>query len=296
MVGEQETRMRCGLIGTGLLGTAIAERLLTVGQLLTVWNRTAERSQPLVALGATIAPTPAALLADCEVCLLLLSDAEAIAATLLTEESRSQLVGKTIIQMGTISPAESRAIADQIAAAGGQYLEAPVLGSLPEARNGTLIVMVGAEPAVFEQWRSLSCHLSPEPEWIGPIGTAATLKLALNQLIGSLTSAFGGSLALLQRSGLAVEPFMAILRQSALYAPTFDKKLSRLLSHQYDNPNFPTTHLAKDLRLFRETAADLGITTDAVEGVESIVQKAIAQGWGDQDYSALYEAINPDSN
>ncbi|AZB73666.1 NAD(P)-dependent oxidoreductase [Synechococcus elongatus] len=286
--------MRCGLIGTGLLGGAIAERLLAVGQPLTVWNRTVERSQTLANLGAVIAPTPAALLAECEVCLLLLSDAEAIAATLLTEASRSQLVGKTIIQMGTIAPTESRAIADQIAAAGGSYLEAPVLGSLPEARNGTLIVMVGSEPAAFEQWRSLLGQLSPEPQWIGPVGASATLKLALNQLIGSLTSAFGASLALIQRSGLAVEPFMAILRQSALYAPTFDKKLARLLSHQYDNPNFPTTHLAKDLRLFQQTAAELGIATDAVEGVESIVQKAITQGWGDQDYSALYEAIDSD--
>lgn len=288
--------MRCGLIGTGLLGSAIAERLLAVGQPLTVWNRSLERSQPLADLGAAIAPTPAALLADCEACLLLLSDAEAIAATVLTEAARSQLAGKTIIQMGTIAPAESRAIAEQIRAAGGTYLEAPVLGSLPEARSGTLIVMVGAEPAAFEQWRSLLLHLSPEPEWIGPVGAAATLKLALNQLIGSLTSAFGVSLALIQRSGLAVEPFMAILRQSALYAPTFDKKLARLLSHQYDNPNFPTTHLAKDLRLFRQTAADLGLVTAAVAGVESLVQAAIAQGWGDQDYSALYEAINPDVN
>lgn len=284
--------MRCGLIGTGLLGRAIAERLLSVGESLTVWNRSADKAQSLAHLGAAIAPSPAALLAESEVCLLLLSDAAAITATLFNEAVQEQLSGKTIIPMGTIAPAESVAIAAWVVAAGGHYLEAPVLGSLPEALQGKLIVMVGGEVLLFEQWRSLLLHLSPDPQLIGKVGAAATLKLALNQLIGSLTSAFGTSLALIQRSGLQPEQFLSILRQSALYAPTFDKKLGRMLDHQYENPNFPTMHLAKDLRLFRQTAEELGLSTAAVTGVEEIVQAAIDQGWGESDYSALYEAIN----
>ncbi len=96
---------------------------------------------------------------------------------------------------------------------------------------------------------AIARSLGREPQRIGPVGSAVALKLALNHLIAAETSAFALSLELVQRSGVAVETFMAILRESALYAPTFDKKLPRLLKRDYHHPNFSTRHLLKDLRL-----------------------------------------------
>jgi 3-hydroxyisobutyrate dehydrogenase len=85
---------------------------------------------------------------------------------------------------------------------------------------------------------------------------------------------------------------MAILRESALYAPTFDKKLPRLLKRDYHHPNFSTRHLLKDVRLFCQEAAARGLTTDALEGLPLLLERAITQGLGDLDYSVLFELVN----
>ena len=125
------------------------------------------------------------------------------------------------------------------------------------------------------------------------VGAAAALKLALNQLIGSLTAAFSFSLATVLRRGIDVETFMGILRESALYAPTFDKKLPRMLERDFARPNFPARHLRKDLALAVEQGRELGLETAAVEAVQRIVERAMERGFADEDYSALYNAVNP---
>lgn len=119
----------------------------------------------------------------------MLTDAQAIRETLLNE-AQDQLGDRTVIQMGTIAPTESQALQAEITAAGGQYLEAPVLGSIPEAEAGKLIVMVGGAPEQFQRWLKLLQCFGPQPRLIGPVGQAASLKLAMNQLIAALTAAF----------------------------------------------------------------------------------------------------------
>jgi 3-hydroxyisobutyrate dehydrogenase len=194
--------------------------------------------------------------------------------------------------MGTIAPAESRSIGDKVVKAGGDYLEAPVLGSIPQVKSGELIVMVGSAPEQLDRWSQLLQHFGPDPVRLGDVGAAAAVKLALNQLIASLSAAFSLSLGMIRQQGADVEQFMQILRQSALYAPTFDKKLSRMLEGNFANPNFPTKHLLKDTDLFLEEARSLGQDPASLEGVRQIVQKAIAQNLADEDYSSLFQAIN----
>lgn len=283
---------KVGLIGTGLMGVPMAERLLT-HQPLVVYNRTSAKLAPLQQAGAELASSVAELLSQCQVIVLMLSDAAAIRATVLSAslEGGADLSNRTLIQMGTIGPSQSRELLADVAARGGEYLEAPVLGSIPEAKAGKLQVMVGATPAQYDCWLPLLSQLG-EPTLIGEVGTAAGLKLALNQLIGSLTSAFGLSLRFVQQQGVPVEAFMQILRQSALYAPTFDKKLQRMVEQNYANPNFPTKHLLKDTKLFLDEAA--GLETANLAGVQQILEKACELGWADADYSALVAAIQPE--
>jgi 3-hydroxyisobutyrate dehydrogenase len=197
-----------------------------------------------------------------------------------------------VIQMSTIAPSESRAIRDEVVAAGGDYLEAPVLGSTPEAKAGRLIVMVGGTAAQLEQWRDVLECFGADPILVGEVGAAAAVKLALNQLIGSLTAAFSTSLSFLQQQNVAIEPFMQILRSSALYAPTFDKKLQRLRDQDFANPNFPTKHLLKDTNLFLNEAEALQINAGVVVAVQRILEQAIDQGLAEADYSALFAAID----
>lgn len=282
-----------GLLGTGLMGVPLGDRLLGAGYPLTVYNRTVRKTDPLARQGATVAPTPEAVLAAADVIVMMVTDAAAVAELVLGAESRSHLQGKTLVQMGTIGPDQSRNLMDQVTEAGGSYWEAPVLGSIPEARAGNLIVMVGSTPAQFEAGAPLLQCFSPQPHYIGQVGQAMALKLALNQLITGLTSTFALSLAFIQGQGVEVEQFMAIVRDSAVYAPTFDKKLSRMLEQNFSNPNFPTQHLLKDTRLFLDAAQGLGLETAGLAGVEPILERAIALGLGQSDYSALFAALRP---
>lgn len=286
--------MKFGFLGTGLMGQPMAQRLLAAHGAVTVYNRSPEKVQALQAQGATVAESPAALLRAVDCVCLMLSDGAAIRAVLLSPEAQSAIAGRTVIQMGTIAPQESQAIAQAVAAAGGEYLEAPVLGSIPEATQGTLLVMVGSTPEQFDRYRPVLQTFGPEPRYVGEVGTAAALKLALNQLIASLTTAFAQSLGLVQRQGVDPELFMTILRQSALYAPTFDKKLQRMLDRNFDNPNFPTKHMLKDTNLFLQAAEAVGLDGRAIAGVRDIIAAASDGGFADADYSAIFAAVNPE--
>jgi len=282
--------MKIGFLGTGLMGQPMVLKLLDAKISVIAYNRTESKLIPLQTAGAKItnSPTEAIEYADCLI--LMLTNAGAIKEVLLS--NKTSLNGKTIIQMGTISPEESREINHQIIAQGGEYLEAPVLGSIPEVKSGELLVMVGGTQAQFDKWSGLLKNFSPEPMLIGNVGTAAAVKLALNQLIAGLTSTFALSLGFVENQGVEIEKFMHILRDSALYAPTFDKKLKRMSDRHYANPNFPTKHLLKDLNLFITQAEKIGLDTSSLVGVGKVVEKAIELGYTDDDYSAIYSAIN----
>lgn len=288
--------MKVGFLGTGLMGLPMAQRLLAANFELVAYNRTPEKLAPLQEAGAAIASTPEQAIAATDCAILMLTNAAAIRDVLLSTASRQHLAGKTVIQMGTIAPSDSKAIADEAIAAGGDYLEAPVLGSIPEAQAGKLIVMVGGSTEQFQQWSDLLRNFGPEPMLVGAVGAAAAVKLALNQLIASLSSAFALSLSFVERQDVDVDLFMQILRNSALYAPTFDKKLQRMRDRNYSHPNFPTKHLLKDTDLFISEAESIGLNINSIEGVRQILAIAIASGFSEADYSSLFSAIAPEKS
>jgi 3-hydroxyisobutyrate dehydrogenase len=283
--------MKIGFLGTGLMGQPMAKRLLEAGMEVIAYNRTQSKLEPLKSIGVEIANSPTEAIAAAECLILMLADAAAIENVLFSENT-SFLTNRTIVQMGTIAPQESQIIRDRVVAAGGEYLEAPVLGSIPEAKTGKLIVMIGSTKTQFDRWNELFKNFSSDPLYIGEVGTAAAMKLALNQLIASLTGAFALSLSFASKQGVNVEQFMQVLRQSALYAPTFDKKLSKMLDRNYANPNFPTKHLLKDTNLFITQAQAIDLDTNSLEGIRKLIEKAIELGYSEQDYSAIFSAID----
>lgn len=199
--------MKVAVLGTGRLGTAIAERLQVCGNQVLAWNRTSEKTVSLPPLGVTVTANPVDAIQEAKVVLTVLADADATRRVLLSPVAGPVLAGRTVVQMGTISPEESRGLSTAIQNHGGRYLEAPVLGSLAEARSGTLLVMVGGTADSFERWSPLFHHLSRKPRLVGPVGHAAALKLALNQLIAAEIAAFSLSLGLVQRAGIPVDTF-----------------------------------------------------------------------------------------
>jgi 3-hydroxyisobutyrate dehydrogenase len=285
--------MNVALIGTGLMGRPMAERILVAGYALVVFNRTRAKAEPLAALGAEIAQSAEEAVGSADCVILMLSDAAAIREVLFQPGKRANLRDRTVIQMGTISPRESIEFAREVGRRGGHYLEAPVLGSTPEASAGNLSVMVGGAEELFERWSGLLQCFGPEPIVFGEVGKASALKLALNQLIASLTVGFALSLGFVQRHGIEVDLFMGILRKSALYAATFDKKLKRMLDRDFANPNFPCKHLVKDLELFRSEAQIVNLEPSPILGMRHLLELSLEKGFADADYSALFEAACP---
>jgi len=284
---------RIAFLGTGLMGRPMAARLLAAGYPVTAWNRTLDKARGLEEHGATVAPDPAAALRDAEGVVLMLADAPAIRDTLLTGGAAGLLDSRTVIQMGTIAPSESRELGAAVTGRGGSYLEAPVLGSIAEASAGRLVVMVAAPPPLFERWLPLLRQLGPEPRLVGPIGQAAALKLALNQLIATITTAYATGLGLVRRSGVDLALWADVVRASALYAPTFDKKLRRMIDRDFEPANFPARLLLKDLRLVTAEAARLGLCAPFLDGLVEILERTVDAGLGEADYSSLAAAVEP---
>lgn len=282
--------MHIALLGTGIMGAPMAERLIEAGHTVAVYNRTPEKIKPLVDLGAHPFSVPAQAVKASDAVIVMLSDINAINAVLFGPVKVS-FKNRTVIQMSTIAPEESIRLGKRISRSGGEYFECPVLGSKEEAKGGNLILMFGGTTAQHEKWSALLTAFGKPPLYIGEVGKASGMKLALNQLIAGLGAAFSLSLAFVESSGIDREGFMNIVRKSALFAPMFDKKWERLVNRRYAGPNFPTKLLLKDVNLFLKEAKRRRLTTDSLAGIRRVLELAIQEGHGDVDYIAMIETM-----
>jgi len=286
--------MKVSVLGAGLMGSPFSLRLLGEGHEVTVYNRSSDKLTHLISKGANITTNPFDAIANSKIIIMMLSGYSAITEVLFS--TPIDMKDKLFVQMGTISPNESRELFTRISRLGAKYIEAPVLGSIPEALSGKLIVMVGGSLDDFNYVVPILDCLGEKPILIGDVGTAAALKLAMNQLIAALTTAFSLSLGFCMRNGVDMEKYMDVVRQSALYAQTYDKKLKKYLERNFDGANFSAKHLNKDVNLFLADAESLGMDCSSLQGIAKITAQAIKQGLGDKDYSAIYEIINPEVN
>ncbi len=284
--------MQISLVGVGLMGAAMTERLLTLGHDVVVYNRTKAKCGVLQQRGAVLARSAVEAIQSSPCTILMLSDAVAIQDAVFTA-GKPDFQHRTVIQMGTIAPSESLALGRAIRAGIGDYFEAPVLGSIAEARTGRLTVMVGGNAEHVARWNEVLTCFCEEPVLVGPIGQAAALKLALNQLLAAQMTAFSLSLGLIRHAGVAVETFMDVLRSSSLMASMFERKLPRMLDHDYANPRFSTGNLLKDVRLSLNAAREANVATPSLDGIREVFEQAVARDLGDLDYAAVFEAVAP---
>lgn len=286
--------MKIGIIGTGLLGSSVAVRLAKSENEVFAYNRTIEKVKVLEKYGIKVSKSVNDLFNTCDYIISVLADYQANQESFSKIESFSDNSAKVFIQISTLAPDENKELEKMFKDKNINYLESPVLGSKKEAESGKLIIMVGGDKAIYEKCEKLFKLLSENYRYIGEIGKASSLKLALNSLIASLTASFSLSLGIIQKSHVDVEIFMDVLRNSALYAPTFDKKLENMLNRNFDNPNFPVKHLLKDVNLIKETAEKLNLDTSVVNGVKNIIEKALTMNLSEKDYSAIFNAIVTD--
>ncbi|MFZ1291806.1 MAG: NAD(P)-dependent oxidoreductase [Melioribacteraceae bacterium] len=283
--------MKLGLVGTGLMGKPIAQKLLEAKYEVNIFNRTISKTESLVKLGAKSFSDIREFVLSTDVIIIMLSNFDAI-DDVLFGSNISNFENKTIIQMSTIAPLESIELNSRLTKLRGEFFEAPVLGSIQQILNGELIVLVGATDKQFVKYENIFKSFSNKILHIGEIGKASAMKLALNQLIISETIAFSMSLGFVRENHLDVETFMEILRSSALYAPTFDKKLSNFLKRDFNIPNFPVKHLLKDLDLMLNSFAENNVNTEILKSSRKILIDSIQKGNADKDYSAIYNSIH----
>jgi 3-hydroxyisobutyrate dehydrogenase len=283
--------MKIAFLGTGLMGGLMAERLLEKKYDVTVWNRTKSKTEKLQKHGAKIAATAKEAITEGELIITMLSDFNAISSVLFPENISFK--NKTVIQMGTIAPGESILLKERVEHSEGEYLESPVLGGITHIPIGKLLPLVGASESQFKKWKSFIENFGDKAFHIGEVGMGASVKLAFNQLIASLTSSFSMSLGYISNVGIDPNLFMEILRQSNYYAPAFDKKLDSMLERDFANTNFPLKHLYKDVNLAMNEFVNHGINVTALEGVLDLLKEGIRNKLSDQDYAVIYNVTNP---
>jgi len=273
---------RLAFCGLGQMGAPMARRLLEAGHDLTVWNRTAGKAAALGAAGASIATSPAEAARGAEAVLTMLADPDALHQVVLGDHGVHDALesGATLIEMSTVGPAAIHALADE----GVPLIDAPVLGSVPQAEDGALMVFVGGSDQAYERWAPVLEAIG-RPMHVGPLGSGAAMKLVVNSTLGALMTGLGEALALADALGLSQASVLDVLADSAL-GVTARSKRERIESGSYP-PNFKLGLAAKDLRLVEETAKRHGAEIRVAEAARRWFEDAARGGLGDLDYSAV---------
>lgn len=271
------------LLGTGLLGTGFAERMLGLSLPLRVWNRSADKIRPLVERGAEGAADPASAVAGCSRVHLVLAEDSAVASVL--EAARPGLQpGAWIIDHSTTAPGPTAARARALREAGFRYVHAPVFMAPEHARQGTGLMLLSAPEAEQAELCEMLAPLTGKVWYLGPRpDLAAVQKLMGNAMLFVLTGAMGDLLAMGRAQGVEEAQVLALFEQFRAGAslPFFGK---RILASAQAEPTFTLEMARKDLRFALEAA---GPGAAVLAGVAEEMDAAIAAGDGDRDYAVF---------
>ena len=285
--------MKLGILGTGRMGYAIAEHLIDLGYKLTVWNRTATKTEGLVARGAVLAKTPAELANASDVIISILTDANAIDSAYSGPHGvlSTSLTGKICIEMSTVRPDTQIALAKKITAQGGALVECPVGGTVTPARDGKLLGLVGGATTDFERVKPLLDQMCRRVEHVGDIGAGTSLKLAINLPLLVYWQSLAEALSLVGSMKIDKSRILDILSDTS-GAPTILKMripaiLSALSGQASAGAHFNIDSIRKDLRTMIEEAAATGYSLPVTAAALESFNKASAAGLGDGDGTEL---------
>jgi 3-hydroxyisobutyrate dehydrogenase-like beta-hydroxyacid dehydrogenase len=278
-----------GFIGLGLMGAPMAANVARAGFPLTVYNRSPEKAGPLRDMGARVAESPRQVAAQSEVVITMLADAAAVEQTLRGEEGllAGGRPGTVLIDMSTISPEQSQSMAIEIEAQGWRKLEAPVYGSTGPAKEGTLGIMVGGDPALFEAHRDLLLAMGKSIFYMGRMGAGAVTKLAFNLMAAAQFNSLAEAMALAQAGGVNLEKAGEVILATAVSSDLIKRKIANIVGDNYA-PAFPLKHLHKDLGLMLETGHSLGVPLPATSAIHETYTAARSRGYGDMDSIAVF--------
>lgn len=278
--------MKVGFIGLGIMGAAIAPNLVTAGHAVTVWNRSPEKADPLVAKGAIRAATPAEASRGDAVFTMLSDDA---AVEGVSEDILASLPpGGVHISLSTISVALADKLTEAHAARGQHFVAAPVFGRPPVAAEGKLFIAAAGAPAAIEKAMPLLEVIGQKIEVFGEKASTANLvKLSGNFLIVSLTETLGEAMALVDTGGASKAQFLDFLTSTLFNAPIYKNYGAMIVNETFDPAGFGAVLAAKDMRLAGEAADALHVSLPLNDLLRARLQRLIDGGEGHLDLTAL---------
>jgi 3-hydroxyisobutyrate dehydrogenase-like beta-hydroxyacid dehydrogenase len=282
----QPNKDMVGVIGLGLMGTALTERLLGHGYRVAVWNRTRGKADPLLARGAVWSDNP---LAGCQRAILSLYNTEAVEQVLGLMQDGLH-AGLILLDTTTGEPTQTAALGARLAAQGVRYLDAPISGSSEQTRRGEATVIVGGDRQAFESCADLWPVMGAKVFHVGACGSAAKMKLISNLVLGLNRAALAEGLAFAEGIGVSPAAALEVMAGSNAYSRAMDAKGRKMVEHDYTVQARLSQHL-KDVRLMVEAAEAAGMKLPLTETHRRLMEKAEAKGLGELDNSAIIEVL-----
>ena len=273
-----------GIVGLGLLGHAIATRLVAGAYDVIGYDVIPERTAALERLGGRAAPSVAAVAAATEAVCVVLPSLASVEEVVLGAD------GQTILQMSTISPALTRKLAREVGARGRVFLDCPISGTSGMVAEGHGVVFVGGERAAFDRWRALLDTILPRPVYVGEAGQAMTLKLVANLLVGLHSAAAAEALTLARKAGLDLDLTLDVLGNGAAGSRMLDVRGPLIAKREFP-AQMKLDLFMKDLHLIQAAAAEVGAPVPLTDVAERLYASAQAAGHGPEDLAVVVKAL-----
>lgn len=284
---------KVGFIGLGIMGAPMCANVLAAGNEVTVYNRSQEKMSPLLAAGARGASSVAELVKGTDIVITMLSDPAAVWEVVAeTAGVLSALAhGKTYIDMSTVSPESSREIAAMVRKSGADFLEAPVLGSQKQAMERALVILAGGDAVVAGRMEPILLTMGSKVVYMGEVGTAAHMKLIVNQMLGTLLCVFSEAALTGMAGGIPGEKILEVLQSSLVGCQVLQIKGKDMLGERTFDVRFPLKHAHKDLRLAVLAGDAAGVPTPVTAAAHQLFSIARERGFGERDVSAVLRAL-----
>ena len=286
------TTQTVGFIGLGAMGEAMALNLAKAGTPLVIWNRTPAKTGALVVAGAQAAQNAAEVFARAPTIILMLVDGAAIDMVLDRHGPTfaSRVHERTIVHMGTTSPAYSRGLEAEIRSAGGRYVEAPVSGSRKPAEAGQLVAMLAGDADTVEALRPLLAPMCRETMVCGPVPNALLMKLSVNLFLIALVTGLAEAVHFAQRNDLDLGQLLAVLNAGPMASDVSRVKAPKLIDRDFA-VQAAISNVLENNRLIAEAARENGIASPLLDVCHALYGEALGLGLGEADMVAVLRAI-----
>jgi 3-hydroxyisobutyrate dehydrogenase-like beta-hydroxyacid dehydrogenase len=283
---------RIGFVGIGLMGQQMSRRLLAAGFPVMVWNRTKARAADLLAAGAAWGESPRALAEASDVVIVMVTDSAASEAVIAGPQG--VLAGThpelTLIDMGSVAPETSRAMAERARAKGVPMLDAPVTGNPKVASEGKLGIMVGGAQVTFDACLPIFQAMGVKIIHVGENGKGTTLKLINNLIMGVAIQAVAEALVLAQKAGIDPVKVQEITSVGGARTGAMETRGRRMITHDF-SPHFSANNMYKDLSTALKLADEVGASLPATSIAREMLRAVKSQGKGELDSCAVLTVI-----